>query len=348
MKRLRLYDLRLSRLPRVLGICADDVSVVAEKVNTAQQRLLYAPEAHDESWWGTWAEVLFNVDRDNPYITLPRDMARLESVNVCNEPVSINNQFYEYLRFGNGRMPKQCNSSNLGITDLFERNNAVTFTDLSDAPQYIRAYITEESDINKRIFFQGTDSNGNTVYTQSGLNRVDGEFVTLVSPFATTTIPYNSLTGIQKDQTAGRVLIYQVDPDTAAEVLLSVMEPGEETAQYRRYYLHNLPKSCCFTSATDCTIQVRAIVKRELIPVKVDTDYTLIQNMEAIIEEAQAVRYSEVDNQESKSMEMQKHESAIRFLNGELSHYIGADNVAINVKVFGSARLEKQKIGSIL
>lgn len=348
MRRLRLFDLRLGRLPNAVGVCAADISVVAQIVNTSQQRILYAPEAGDESWWGTWAEAAFNVSRDNPFITLPRDIARIESVNVCDNPVELNNQFYEYLRFGNGRMPKSC-QDRLGITQVYERNNAVTFTDMTNAPQLLRVYISNAADENKRILLQGTDSNGNTIYSQDGLNRVEGEFLVLASPFVTTSIPFNSITGIQKDATADPVRIYQVDPDTGDEVLLHTMEPGEETASYRRYYLDSLPQACCFSSAiSETTVQVRAIVKRELIPVRVDTDYTLIQNEEAIIEEALAARYSTMDTPEAKRMEMQKHTSAIRLLNGELNHYIGKDSAAINIKVFGSARLEKQKIGSIL
>src|SRR6185369_7521281 len=96
-QRLRLYDVRISRFPPLLGLCKDDVPRICEYVNAAQARLLNAKEAGDESWWGTWAEILFNVSRDQPYITLPREIARIESINVCDHPRPVRNQFFEYL-----------------------------------------------------------------------------------------------------------------------------------------------------------------------------------------------------------------------------------------------------------
>jgi hypothetical protein len=109
MQRLRLQDLMESRLPSLLGLCQSNQPEIAAYVNSAQERLVMAIEAREEGWHGTWAEIAFNVSRDAPYITLPREVARLEAINICNVPVFIQNQFFEYLRFGNGRLPKQVN-----------------------------------------------------------------------------------------------------------------------------------------------------------------------------------------------------------------------------------------------
>ena len=116
MTRLRLYDCRNSRLPGLLGLCTADTFQIAGYVNTAQRRLLMCREAGDEGWWGTWAEVAFNVvSRNAPYITLPREIARIEKVDICKRPVPILNQFYEYLDFGNGRMPQQAGGGSESI-----------------------------------------------------------------------------------------------------------------------------------------------------------------------------------------------------------------------------------------
>jgi hypothetical protein len=325
-------------------LCASATSEIAEVVNTAQQRLLYCREAGEEGWWGTWAEMVFNVATTDPYITTPREVARLQSMTVCDAPIPLNNQFYEYLQFGNGTLPALCGVDCPRVRSGYTRNNVVTFTDMTSAPQLLRAYITEAQDEGKRILFQGTDSTGSVIYSQDLGNRVTGMFVDLESPFATTPITFNTLTGIQKDVTAGQVSIYQVDASTGAEVLLLTMEPGETTASYRRYYLDSLPSHCC---ANDTTIQVKAIAKLELIPVRVDTDYCLIQNKEAIIEEAQAVRYSEVDTAGAKQLAQEKHMQAVRLLNGELNHYVGKNSVAIKFSPFGTADLNRVNIGMI-
>ncbi len=206
MLRTRLYDLRLSELPGAVGLCAADVAGVASIVNSAQRRLLYCREAGEESWYGTFAEVAFNVYPSSPFITTPRSIARLELIDVCRNPVPINNQFYEFLRFGSGRMPKLC--GNRGCLGVYSRNNAVTFVDMP-AGSYIRIYPTVSTDAGSRVLLQGTNTTDSVIYSNDGTNRVSGEFVTLESPFINSSNQFNTLTGIQKDITAGDLQIFQ-------------------------------------------------------------------------------------------------------------------------------------------
>lgn len=354
MQRLRLYDVRLSRLPRVIGACPADIQTVAENVNTAQRRLLYAKEAGDEGWHGTWAEIAFNVTRTNPYFTAPREVARVEFTNVCRRPVPVQNQFYEYLQFGNGRLPKIHARCRQDFLQVYSRNSVPTFTDLAATPQLIYIYPSDPGDVDgtKRVLLQGLDQNGVTVYSQDGANRVQGVFVPLGSPFVSSAIQFTQITGIQKDITNGPVQFFQFDPTTGAQSLLLTMEPSEQTAWYRRYYFNPLPFNCCHSfppvqPSTPNTVQVTAIVKLDLIPVAVDTDYTLIQNLEALIEEGQSVRYSEIDSATSKQMAAEKHKQAIGLLNGEIAHFYSRDEPAIAVRPFGSARLSRARVGMI-
>jgi hypothetical protein len=359
-QRLRLYDLLTSRLPSLVGLCQSDVPQIANYVNSAQRRLIYAKECREEGWYGTWAEVAFNVSQATPYITLPREIARLESVNVCNIPVPVQNQFYEYLAFGNGRMPKdnQWRGNNGILTSAFTRNNAVTFTEMVSAPQFIVAYITSQSDVGKRSLIEGLDASGNPIYSTDVTNNVTGTFLTFEPPSVATPMTLSTLTGIQKDITVGEVRYYQHDPATGEEILLLTMQPGETTASYRRYYLHNLPRNCCVANpleATGCNavqsttlIQVTALAKLDLIPVVAPTDYLLIQNLEAIIEECQSVRLSEMDSLSAKQMAAERHKQAIGMLLGELAHFIGLNFPAVGFHPFGFAKLRRQKIGSMI
>lgn len=352
--RLRLIDCRLSRLPSVIGKCQSDIADIANAVNTAQQRLIYAVEARDESWFGTFAEVRLNVSRTDPYITLPREIARLEAVTVCDRVIPVNNQFYEYLQFGNGRMSKDwLKRSSNPLRAAYSRNNAITFVDLSNAPQAIAIYGTDASDLQgeKRVLIQGLDQNGQPVYTQDAGQNIIGEFVKLDAPFATTQHQYSRITGIQKDVTNGSVQIFQVSPIDATQIQLLTMEPGERTASYRRYFFDRVPCGCCPPSVNDTNCpapQVTAIVKLEPIPVVVDTDWLLLHNLEAIIEECQAVRYSEVDTVAAQNLAAVHHRQAIKLLNGELGHYLGVNDPAVRISYFGSAKLERQGIGTII
>lgn len=346
--RLRLIDCALSRLPKCVGACASDFARLAEFVNSAQRRLLFCKEVLGEGWWGSWAEIAFNVSRTTPYITLPREVARLEAVTICNRPIPIQNSFFEYLQFGNGRLP-QCRAR-CNPLQVYSRNNSVTFINMTNAPQLLVAYIGDAADVGKRILFQGLDNNNNTVYSQDGFNRVTGIFLTFESPFVVSPFAFNQILGIQKDVTNAPVQIFQMDPTTGAQVLLLTMEPSETTASYRRYYFDPLPFACCPVSnqADPQLVQVTAIAKLEPIPVQVQTDWLLLQNLEAIISECQSIRMSEVDTSEAQAMSMKFHKDAVRLLMSELTHYLGLDEPAIIFRPFGSARLSRQKIGSIL
>lgn len=362
MNRLRLYDIRMSDFPEAVGACVDDVTGIAAKVNDAETNLLHCKEVGEEGWWGTWAEIQFTASKFSPYVTLPREVARLEQIDVCGHPVQNNNQFYEYLRFGNGRARhhgfngegrRRC-----GPTQAYQRNNAVTQTDLFPAPQLLSVYITNPVDVGKRIFIGGLDSSGNQIYSQDALNRVMGVFVPFEMPFSPVTypgssasIPFNQITGIQKDVTAGQVQVFQVDPVTGVQSLILTMEPGEQTAWYRRYLLDPLPWNCCHQPSTDPTqniVHLTAVAMLEHIPVAVDTDYLLIQERRALMLEARANRMQLNDSPAAQAQAREYHLQAVRLLIGQTSRYTGIDNVAIQFRPFGSATLARAGVGRII
>lgn len=349
--------MRLSRLPGLLGLCQGDVPGICGYLNAAQERLLKCRESGGESWWGTWAEVAFGgISRAEPFITTPREIARIEKINVCRRPVMIQNQFYEYLDFGNGRMPQRFRD-NWCLLQGYTRNNTPTFADITNGPKIIRVFATDPADVGatKRVFFSGLDPQNEPIWTTDSLNQVQGQFVPIQSPFSDASIQMNAVYGVQKDPTVGQVQIFQVDPTTGVQSLILTMQPNELVSGYRRYYINNLPCDCCnSTAANHCDptvtpqpIQILAIVKLEPIPVNSDTDYLLLQNSEALIHECQSVRYDSMDSPNAKNYALEHHTSAVRLLQGELVHYLGKDKPAVNFAPFGSARLERVKIGMI-
>lgn len=353
MPRLRFIDYRHSRAPKVLGFCNDDRPNLANYANSAQRRLIFAREAGDEGWWGSWAEMAFTgVSRTNPFITTPRSVARLEKLSVCTRPVPIQNQFYEYLDFGNGRLPKRCQGHDWCNchTQCLTRNNVVTFADQTVKPCLIRVYPTDTADTsgNRRILVQGLNQADTVIKSQDIQQLVDGEFLVIAAPFVQSTNLFNSLTGFQKDNTVGDLQIFQVDPVTGDERLLLIMESSETVAGYRRYYLNDLPRNCCCVGNEIQNLTITAIAKLEMIPVLVDTDYLLLQNLEAVIEESISLRMSEMDNSEAQQLAAVHHINAIRLLNSEITHYLGKQSPAINFSPFGSAKLEHQRIGVMI
>ena len=344
MKRPRLYDCRSSGLPQAIGLCATDFASIAATVNEAQERLLNDPLTPDEGWWGGYVQMAFTVTQANPYIYTPREVSRIIQLNICKEPVRIRNQFYEYLQFGEGSKPSGCCTSSCGQTlGVYERGQVVTFTPLLSTPQYIRAYAADPNDVGRTVMVQGKDANDQVVRRldavagQSG----EGEIVTLASPFSDTSNIFSTITGIQKQKTFGEVQFFQVDPTTMVETALVVMQPGEEEAYYRSYYVNGLPSNCCTGSLS---VQVLAMCKLDFIPAMVDTDYLRIMSIPALIDECQSIRYGRMDTASAQQLSIAKHMSALRLLNGQLDNYFGKTTTAISMLIFGSARMRRQPI----
>src|SRR5688572_24084452 len=348
MPRITLKQVRDGRLPKAIGVCFDDIPNIAEAVNSAQQRLVFAGEMGDQGWFGSWARTVFNVLQEDPYITLPRWGSRLIVSAACKRSVGIQNQFYEFLEWGGGIEPKfDCGGrrANCPISTVLDRGDYPAFRDLAGTGRTIRVRALSSLDTqgNKRVLIQGTDSSDNIIYSQDGVDRVVGIYLTITDPFVDTPLTLNTLTGIQKDITNDAVRFYDVDPVTGDETLILTMEPSEEVSGYRRYYLNGLPPSCCpvvYDSAGDATVQIEALVKLNLIPVVVDSDYLLIQNMEALIAECQSARYSTMDIPSAKAMALSAHKDAIRLLQGGLAHHCVSGGPAVSFLPFRSAVLQ--------
>lgn len=371
-QRLRVQDLIANDFPKEVGLCANDFPRIYKMANRSELRLLQAKESGDEGWYGSWAEMRFNVQQSAPSIVLPREVARVEAMAVCRHPIPVRNQFYEFAQFGNGRLHRQFiqTLSNgvitnvfgncFGLMDLRTRNNVPTFLPITNPPQFLVAALTNPGDAEARVLFQGLDPSNNVIYSQDGttvpVQNVQGQYVSLLAPFVKAPIPMNQITGIQKDQTLGPVQIFQMDPNTGAQVLIHTMEPSETTGWYRRYLFNGLPVNCCADPRSAiCNplggpplVQVSAIVKLEHIDVQATTDYLVLQNIEAFMEESKAIRYRPIDTADAKSMAAEHHKNAIAQLNGELAHYLGIDEPTVTFAPFGSAKLTHQRIGTLI
>lgn len=345
-----------SRLPSAIGKCANDVPGVAAYVNQAQQQLIIA--MGETGAFGGWQKVVFSVNRCSPYITLPRELARIINMDVCRFPIRIQNEFYEMLEAGVGlqdfcKCPDWC-----GALEGYERGTFPTMVDITPSNQLLRVYMTDPRDLGKRVLVgPALDQNGNPIYSQDGLNSVNGFYLPLANPFTTSAFQVSSIGGVQKDATFGDVLLYQVDATTGAQVLLSRYAPDEITPSYRRYFIHRLPCGCgtvqvpsnpCVAGVTPPNVAVTAMAKLEFIPANRTTDFLIIGNIPALIEECKSIRYSDMDAPNAPGLAAKSHLNAVNLLNKELGHYLGKLQPAVNFAPFGTATLERQRIGAMM
>jgi hypothetical protein len=309
--------------------------------------LLYDPDAPDEGWWGGWIRTVFNVSRGQPFITLPREVARIILMDVCKMPVKVQNGFYEFLDYGRGLQPKDClggtSSTCNTLLQAYDRESVPTLGTFT-GPAHVRIYPADPGDVGSTVIVQGTDQNGTTILSTDALTGgpVLGESISLVVPFATTINQFSTITGIQKDSTNGPVSFFQVNPVTLVQSSLSTMEPSETAANYRRYYVNGLPANCC--NASGGVLQVTAMAKLDFVPVTADPDYLLIPNIPALIRQCESIRFGKMESKTSVAMSQVKHKEALALLFGQIDHMLGKERPAITVPLWGSQRLRPQPI----
>lgn len=340
------YDFKTSLIPGDLGECAANSGTLAQYVNEAQRRLVYA--GGENGWWGGWAKMLFNVDPAVSMITTARDVARLIHIDVCRKPVSIQNEFFEFLEFGSGLMrlrPTCAGRCSCKMMQAYDRGTTPTTAEFVSGNK-VRAFYTNIADVGKRVLIQGTYPNGLPIYSIYNGFQITGFYLTLDTPFVESAFALGSVTNIQKDVTLAPVSLFQVDPASNPTILV-MLDPREMTPSYRRYFIDNLPDNCHECDSPCGTVQVTALAALDFIPVTVDSDFLLIRNLSALREECMAIRYSRMDDPKALAMSDHHHKEAIKLLNRELKHYEGDQGLAVNFAPFGWSTLEQANLQMI-
>jgi hypothetical protein len=146
----------------------------------------------------------------------------------------MRNEFYEFIEPGIGLQPSNtCNCTTpCNTLQTYERGTVPTFRDLTSTgnPKLLRVYPSDTRDVGgTRILLQGLDQNGNVIRSLDNGIDIEGEYVIQLSPFADSLNYFSSITGVQKDITAGDVLLYEVDSVTGTQVLLPDTKPRRTT-----------------------------------------------------------------------------------------------------------------------
>lgn len=318
-----------------VGKCNTDEAGIAADINRSQEILL--PLAGDTGWVGSWVKVVWNVDREEPEISLPPSIARIINLDVCRAPVRVNNQWIEFLWGSHVRL-QDVQSANCGCQTMqaFDRGYFPTAYDIPEGSNsLLRVYTTDARDNGAQIFFAGAkDQNSTFVYE----NNQNGCYLTYASPFATTSFIVTEFAGVQKTRTYGDIILKAVDATTGEETLLARFTRDETNPQYRRYLLTGLPRNCCSTTDDPATVQVTALAKLEVMPVVRPTDFLIIQSKEALILQAQANRLAGADGLQNAAQAENYHNMAVRQLQNDLKHAYGPYNPAVVVAPFGTVR----------
>lgn len=347
-------DFRLfSRAPEALGKCVSDIAGLLLLCNEARFRLIQ--KNRNQGFWGTTAAMTFNVV--NNYLTAPRFISRLTDLAVCHQQQPIRNGFWEFLSWGPGTLPVNppvTGGTICGNVNAIDRGLVPSQVDINPVGKTLRFYPTDSRDVGRRILIQGLDQNGLQFKCQDGFNWTLGQFVTLNTPFVNlttnsgTVFSISSISGVQKDQTYGDVLMYQIDYpslDVASEVLLSRYSGDETEPSYRRYFLDNFPDTCGNGVSSS---PVQGIAKLDYYPVQIDTDWLLIDNIPALIAECQAIRFGDMETAQAMQQSTMKHREAIALLNDTLDHRVDRLNPSVGLLNTERHSQRRSGIGSVI
>jgi len=153
--RATVADIQNSRYCTVLGLCSNNLAEIIPALNECTQRLLQALGNTP------YVKVAFNVNKEHPYLTLPRQFARMINMDYCRVPMRIHNQFYEYLPGGIGLQDGALSSPDwCGNVNGYERDTAPTIREIDPTNQLVRVYATNSTDIGKQVLITGLDQNG--------------------------------------------------------------------------------------------------------------------------------------------------------------------------------------------
>lgn len=339
--RTTLLNAKQSDIPATMGLAGCDPRFV-QLANAAQQELADAGK-----WWGTYGTIRTCVTAG--CITWPRFVKTILGMNVCGYGIPIRNAWYEFQLYRKAPSTAECNCDG---TELLDRGTVCQHQDFAGLSK-IRIYPANSTDVGKRVLLQGKDANGDTIRTLDGSVWVDGEYVTLASPFIESTKQFAapSLTGVQKPLTNGLLTVTAVNVATGAQTEIAVWEPSETAPAYRRTYLNNLPRLCQnYNSSRGCTdngngcvapdeactnIVVESIVRMEFVPVVVDTDWLFISNLRALKHGMRSIQMRDREEYQKAEIEWQQ---ALRLLRNELEAYSPITQTVINVQPFGTAK----------
>lgn len=323
--RLTFADVKVM-LARVLTLPASD-DRVAEYCSRAQERLL-----HKGKWVGTYGR--FRVCVNDSCLTWPREIETIEAAAICKLPMTIRNDWYEFISSGPGILTESCGP---GLT-LVDRGDAVAFDDIKGTGKKLSLYADSAADVGKQVLVRYYDSNGNKVYSTVSGVVVEGEYLTLVAPPSYVQSTYEvmpgGLYGVVKPETSRMVRLYEYDTVALTRRPIAYYEPDEINPVYRRSLVPGISDSCSTGESEDgCATKTLDIVgKFRQRAVSNDTDALIIQSAEALRLMVQSIRKEENNLWDDAA----KYEArATQVLNEQLAHWMG-DGKVQPIRVVGA------------
>jgi len=336
-------DLQNSRIPAVIGACIDDPRLLAI-TNECLERLMY--EGH---WHNTTQRVRFCAT--DGCITQPPQVATIERVAVCGQPIPIRTIWFEWMEGGSGLRGQRNNSSppsepcgsngfSCGPNEAIFRGYFPTFADINPTNKNKKVNLTCDlaSDVGKAVLLLGYNSEGIWIRTEQDGVISDGEVVLLAQGAGTTSNNFFSvLTDVQFNEDRDSIVwAYEFNTDTSLRRMIGTFQAFETRPNYARYFFPGIKSRSNIDESGCAQVLVDAVVKLNFWPVRSPNDYLCVPCLPAIKELAQGVNSAEHEPDSVKKVQIiaTAMASAKSVLNAQLQHFTG-DGIVPSMTVIG-------------
>ena len=263
----------------------------------------------EDGWIGSHATFRVDVSTDKTFF-LPFYLDSLLHARLDRSPARIQSGRYEFLHDGLGEVSA---TDSLAGT-LIDIGMSGIPTVFPTTASTLGVQAASSADYGEVVRILGYDASGNRILDATG---EPGEAVTLASGTVLTTNTFQSIQGIQKELTAGRVTIRH----TSAAETLAVLEPWMEAPSFRGYR--------CVDLTAEAVI---AYCKRKPIPVRYEADYIFPGSINALRFGLHARNFEEAGQLKEADAYLSR---AIEDLNHEATRYRGGNEEHIMYEVWG-------------
>lgn len=294
MQRKTLGNLKANQVAKRLGMapCSEEFLGL---VNRAQEMLSFAGR-----WWGTYQQL--RLCPQGNCIVWPRGVMNCETLKRENVVIPVRTLWYEWQSMVIPPITDPAKQAGNISANLLDRGNTPLMSDIvpTGNAKKVRVYCASSADAGARILIQGLDWTGNPIRTNDSVaGWVDGEYV-LASVAGTSSVnQFSVVTGVQKTLTKSFIRLYEFDTVALTERQIANYEASELNPDYRTSLLsgfscattaNNEPDGCDTLPACSLPLLV-AIVRLEVQPVAVDSDWLLIQHLGALEDAMRAIQY---------------------------------------------------------
>lgn len=262
------------------GLCVDDIggplgsNRVVLRINEAVERLSVKPGVN------TRLKRCLRMCVHNGCVTLGRDVEKILKARVDGSFAHVFDKWYEFLDAGPGMLEDAGGYA----VDLIDRDYAVTQYDVP-APMRIMCFSDRAELADAKMLIRGFDETNREVRTDTPDGLIVGEYLRITKDYGMfTNANFSAISSIIKPVTNGYVYLSAVYADsyTAPTFLqrehLAIYHPDDTRPSFRRYGF----KTNAYTSNTDISYRLNALVKMRVVPMTREDDVCLIESMPAV------------------------------------------------------------------